>query len=94
MHFSLFTAGVLNLGCTLGSPGDLRKYRCPGPITTYSDGTQWSGCVLGTGIFFRAPLVILMCTQGEEVMLRTMDIGDQCGSFFHNNSKNEKKKLL
>lgn len=32
-----------------------------------------------------------MCTQDEEVMLRTMDIGDKCGSFFLNNSKNEQK---
>lgn len=42
--------------------------------------------------FFKAPPGILMCTQGEEAMLRTVDMGDKCSPFFHNNSKNEKKK--
>lgn len=41
--------------------------------------------------FFKAPPVILMCTQSEEAVLRTMDMGDECSPFFHNNSKHKKK---
>lgn len=40
--------------------------------------------------FVKAPPAILMCTQGEEAVLRTVDMGDKCSPFFHN-SKNEKK---
>ena len=52
------------------------------------------GCILAQGFFFfflKLFWWFLMYSQGEGVLLRTVDTGDKCGPFFHNNSKKKKK---